>query len=159
MSTFQKLLLLFIIIPVIEIYLLISVGGIIGIFPTIFLIILTAIIGSYLLRAQGLATLQKVQNCMMQGQAIAETLVEGILLIISGALLLTPGFFTDFIGFMFLLPNTRSYMAILLSKYIKLQPNAANDNSFNVYSEFKSKDKNNKTSIIEGEFKHEDNDN
>ncbi len=109
---FQRLLLLFIIVPILEIYLLITVGGFIGTLPTILIIISTAIFGSYLLRAQGIATIQKAQGNLLQGQLPAFELLEGILILIGGILLLTPGFFTDTIGFIFLIPILRKYIIL-----------------------------------------------
>ncbi len=109
---FQRLLLLFIIIPILEIYLLITVGGFIGALPTILIIISTAIIGSYLLRAQGIATIQKAQGNLLQGQLPAFELLEGILILTGGVLLLTPGFFTDTIGLIFLIPILRKYIIL-----------------------------------------------
>jgi UPF0716 protein FxsA len=109
---FQRLLLIFIIVPILEIYLLITVGGFIGALPTILIIISTAIIGSYLLRAQGIATIQKAQGNLLQGQLPAFELLEGILILIGGVLLLTPGFFTDTIGLIFLIPILRKYIIL-----------------------------------------------
>ena len=120
MSSFQSLLLLFIVVPILEIYLLITVGSIIGVLPTVLLVILTAILGTYLLRIQGLATLQKVQNTLHQGQLPTEALFEGILLLLGGALLLTPGFFTDTIGFMCLIPGVRQYVVRYLRQRIQV---------------------------------------
>ncbi len=99
--------LIFLAIPIAEIYLLIQVGTIIGALPTILLIILTAIIGVRLLRQQGLSTLMKAQQKMQSGALPADEMIEGIALIIAGAFLLTPGFFTDFAGFLLLIPATR----------------------------------------------------
>lgn len=100
-------LLLFIIVPIIEMYLLIQVGGIIGALPTIALVFLTAMLGLYLLRQQGLNTLLKAQQKMQQGAVPAAEMLEGLLLAVGGVLLLTPGFFTDVLGFFCLLPMSR----------------------------------------------------
>jgi UPF0716 protein FxsA len=101
------LLFLFIVVPVIEIYLLIKVGSAIGALPTILLVVVTAIVGTMLLKQQGLATLNRYQQNLMQGKIPAQELVEGLALVFGGALLLTPGFFTDIIGFLCLIPLTR----------------------------------------------------
>ncbi|MCG5501514.1 FxsA family protein [Ectothiorhodospira lacustris] len=111
MPVFPILLLLFFTIPLIEIFVLIKVGGIIGVWATVGLVILTAVIGAYLLKQQGIATLTRVQRTMDQGQLPARELVEGFFLVIGGALLLTPGFFTDAIGFACLIPLTRQLLA------------------------------------------------
>ncbi|SEQ14559.1 UPF0716 protein FxsA [Ectothiorhodospira magna] len=114
MPVFPIFLLLFFTIPLIEIFVLIKVGGIIGIWATVGLVILTAVIGAFLLKQQGIATLTRIQRSMDQGQLPAQALVEGLFLVIGGALLLTPGFFTDAIGFACLLPLTRQTLAILM---------------------------------------------
>jgi UPF0716 protein FxsA len=108
MHPFQLLFLLFLIIPLVEIYLLIQVGGIIGPWPTIFLVVFTAVLGAWLLRIQGFTTLMRVRSTLAQGGIPAMEMVEGAVLLVSGALLLTPGFFTDTIGFLCLIPVLRS---------------------------------------------------
>lgn len=107
MHPFQLLFVLFLVVPLIEIYLLIQVGGIIGPWPTIFLVVFTAVLGAWLLRIQGFATLERVRSTMAQGGIPAMEMVEGAVLLVSGALLLTPGFFTDTIGFLCLIPTLR----------------------------------------------------
>lgn len=107
MSAFQWLLLLFLVVPLVEIYLLIEVGGIIGVLPTIGLVVMTAVLGAFLMRAQGFATLAKVQENLQRGEIPAVPLFEGALILIAGALLLTPGFFTDAFGFLCLFPPLR----------------------------------------------------
>ncbi len=92
-------------------YLLIEVGGYIGTLPTIGLVMLTAVIGVALLRRQGLATLTRGIGRLQRGEVPAQEMAEGILLAISGALLLTPGFVTDAVGFAFLLPASRVLVA------------------------------------------------
>lgn len=109
---FRLLLLLFLIIPAIEIALFIQVGGVIGVLATLLLIVTTAVLGAALLRMQGLHTLARVQQVTRRGEVPAVELVEGLMLLISGALLLTPGFFTDTIGFAVLLPAVRRSIAI-----------------------------------------------
>lgn len=108
---FRILLLLFISIPMVEIYLLIQVGEQIGALPTVALVVFTAVLGVWLLRWQGLATLAQVQQAMAQGQLPAIPLIEGLFLLVAGALLLTPGFFTDSIGFALLIPPLRQALA------------------------------------------------
>jgi UPF0716 protein FxsA len=102
------LLLLFIAVPIIEIAVLIQVGGWLGLWPTLGLVILTAIVGSLELRAQGLATVNKLRRELDQGQIPTQTLFDGVCLLFAGALLLTPGFVTDVLGMlMFLAPFRR----------------------------------------------------
>lgn len=97
--------------PIIEIAVLIQVGGILGLLPTLLIIVLTAILGTFMLRQQGLATLDRARNRLASGQLPAEQLMEGVLLLIGGVLLLTPGFVTDAFGFFCLIPPTRQWLA------------------------------------------------
>ncbi len=108
---FRLLFLLFITVPIIEMAVLIWVGGYIGILPTIALVVLTAVLGVALLRLQGLLTLRRIQEKLLIGDIPNAELIEGGLLLIGGALLLTPGFVTDALGFLFLLPPSRRWFA------------------------------------------------
>ncbi len=117
---FKLLFLLFLIVPIIEIAILIKIGEIVGVGYTIFLVIGTAVLGAALLRNQGLSTLAKVQMNMDEGILPATELVEGLILLVAGALLLTPGFFTDVFGFIALIPGIRKNIAKhLLSNFIQ----------------------------------------
>ena len=107
MYAFRFLFLLFLIIPMVEIYLLIKVGSVIGALPTVGLVVFTAVLGAWLIRLQGFSTLQRVRSTMDQGGIPAVEMLEGAVLMIAGALLLTPGFFTDTIGFLCLIPPLR----------------------------------------------------
>ena len=113
---FQILLLVFLTIPLIEIYLLLQIGGLIGIPLTIVVVVLTAVIGAWLLRVQGFATWTKVQKSLEKGEVPAIEMIEGLILLVGGALLLTPGFFTDIIGFLCLIPASRRALALHLLK-------------------------------------------
>ncbi len=106
----RYLLLLFIAVPVVEMWLLIEVGSVIGAFPTIGLVLLTAMIGLALLRREGLSTLMRGNSKLERGELPAQEMIEGLVLAVSGALLLTPGFFTDFVGFLGLIPFTRQWL-------------------------------------------------
>jgi UPF0716 protein FxsA len=119
--TFPLFAVLFFVIPLIEIYLLIQVGGVIGVLPTILLVVLTAVIGAFLLRQQGISTLARFQSSMARGEMPATALLEGVMLIIGGALLMTPGFFTDAIGFACLLPFSRKWLANAMLSKVKVQ--------------------------------------
>ena len=98
---------LFIVIPLIELYLIIKVGSYIGAFWTVIIVIMTAVIGVNLLRMQGFNTLRRAQQNMEQGAMPAMEMMEGIVLAVGGALLITPGFLTDTLGFICLIPATR----------------------------------------------------
>ena len=110
MSPFAILFLLFLTIPLVEVYLLIKVGGWIGALPTIGLVVFTAVLGAALLRIQGLETLQRFQMTLASGQIPAMEMLEGVVLAVSGALLLTPGFLTDTLGFLGLVPPVRRWL-------------------------------------------------
>ena len=110
MRILPSLFLLFLLVPVVEIYLLIQVGGLIGALPTVLAVVLTALIGSVLIRQQGVSTLQRARQGMAAGQLPAMEMLEGIALLVSGAFLLTPGFFTDAIGFLLLVPFLRRWL-------------------------------------------------
>lgn len=111
MSPFTVLFLALIAVPLIELYFLISVGKVIGAGLTVAVVILTAVIGAWLLRLQGLATLNRIQRTTAAGKLPAQELIEGLILLITGALLLTPGFVTDAIGFALLVPPFRAWCA------------------------------------------------
>ncbi|MDE1264128.1 FxsA family protein [Vibrio aestuarianus] len=116
---FPILLLLFIFVPIIEIGLFIQVGGILGLWPTIALVLLTAFVGASLVRSQGLQTLLSVQNRLQQGELPAQQIFEGVMLAMAGVLLLTPGFMTDALGMLVLLPAPRAVIAkYLMSKVV-----------------------------------------
>lgn len=104
------LIFLFIGMPILEIWLLIQVGGVIGSLNTIGLVVLTAIVGIALLRQQGLNTLMRANQRLAAQQLPAEEVLEGILIAVGGAFLLTPGFITDSFALACLLPGLRQYM-------------------------------------------------
>ncbi|NVK44149.1 MAG: membrane protein FxsA [Oceanospirillaceae bacterium] len=110
------LFLLFIVVPIIEITVLINVGQIIGTWYTVGLVLLSAFIGVNMLRYQGLSTLARAQQRANAGEVPAREMVEGIVLAVGGALLVTPGFVTDIIGFCCLIPQTRQLAADALIK-------------------------------------------
>lgn len=111
MSLFRIVFILFLSIPVVEIYFLIKVGEWVGAWPTVLLVISTAVIGVILLRRQGLATFQRAQMQLSRGEVPATAMLEGLMLFFAGALLLTPGFVTDSIGFAMLIPPVRRIIA------------------------------------------------
>lgn len=108
------LFLLFIVVPIAEMFVLIKVGSAIGALPTILLVCLTAFIGVVLLRQQGFSALARAQQRMQGGQLPAAELITGVCLAAGGAMLLTPGFITDTFGFMLLIPATRHALLALL---------------------------------------------
>lgn len=112
------LLLAFIGVPLIEIAVLIQVGGWIGLWPTLGLILVTAIVGSLELRSQGLATVAKLRQQLDQGELPAQTLFDGVCLLFAGALLLTPGFVTDILGMALFLPPFRRLLRVTVGRAI-----------------------------------------
>ena len=107
---FIYLLILFIAIPVLEIIIFIEIGSFVGTFNTILLTFLTAIVGVYLVRQQGLSTIQKIMVQLQSGEKPVVTMFEGLVILVAGVLLLTPGFFTDFFGFLLLVPKFRYWI-------------------------------------------------
>lgn len=105
------LVLLLIVVPVVEIALFIRVGGMIGLWPTIAVVIATAVAGGVMLRRQGLRTLAALQTQLVRGADPSPLLLEGALILLGGALLLTPGFFTDAAGLALLVPPVRAAVA------------------------------------------------
>ncbi|UTA48901.1 FxsA family protein [Simiduia sp. 21SJ11W-1] len=112
----MPLLLIFIALPMVELWLMIKMGGVIGALPTVLLVIATAVVGLALLRVQGLSALLRAQARMQAGELPAQELVQGVFLALGGLLLLVPGFFTDAIGFLCLTPGVRQ---ILVSGILK----------------------------------------
>ena len=111
-------LLLFMLIPIVEMWILIEVGGWIGALPTIGLVVLTATIGLSLLKQQGLSTLMRARRKMDEGAIPASELVSGVMIAVGGALLLTPGFVTDALGFALHIPQTRQWLLFkLIDRY------------------------------------------
>ena len=102
------LLAAFIAVPLIEIALFIQVGGAIGLWPTLAIVLITAVLGSWLVRTQGVQELGKLQASFNELRDPTEPLANGAMILFSGALLLTPGFFTDFVGFALLIPPVRA---------------------------------------------------
>jgi len=147
MNPIGLLFLLFLLIPLVEIYFLIKVGSIIGAIPTVALVVFTALLGAMLLRFQGMATLQRTRSAMAQGQLPAMEMFEGVLLVFSGALLLTPGFVTDTIGFLFLVPAFRK---IVIRWF--LSKSTISSQTFRDPSDKSSPDPH----TIEGEYRRED---
>ena len=112
-----------IVISFLELYVLIAVGSVLGAFPTILLIIASAALGSFLLKQQGFATWQRLQATIARNETPAYELMEGFLILLGGALLLTPGFLTDAVGLMCLLPSMRQkIIAIVMQHYFSVSP-------------------------------------
>ena len=135
---FILLLIIFVLIPVIEISLFIEIGSFVGSFNTILLIFTTALIGVYFVRQQGISTYYTLYNQLQNQEAPIQTMFEGLVILISGILLITPGFFTDTLGFLGLIPLTRVI-------FIKIVANS-------VLSRYGMKNQNPNDVSIEGDF-------
>lgn len=132
-------LLLFILMPILELWVLIKVGTLIGVTNTVLLVLATAVVGVLLLRQQGFATLFRARQRIDSGELPAQEILEGMILAASGALLLTPGFVTDVMGFSGLLPPLRRYFVrwlIARTQIVQTPP----------------RNKADKGNVIEGEF-------
>ncbi|RMF81186.1 MAG: FxsA family protein [Nitrospirae bacterium] len=103
----SRLFLLFLTLPLVELYLLIRVGRVIGAGWTVALVVLTAVVGAALAKAEGLRTLAAIQSALVAGRMPTEELVEGAMILVAGVVLLTPGFLTDAAGLLILFPPTR----------------------------------------------------
>jgi UPF0716 protein FxsA len=112
---------LFVVIPLVELYLIIKVGSLIGALWTVILVLLTAVIGVQLLRFQGFSTLNRARRSMEMGQLPAMEMMEGMALAVGGALLITPGFLTDTLGFLCLVPATRRAMIRWIMRHGNVQ--------------------------------------
>ena len=104
------MLIIFIAIPIIEIALFIQIGGAIGLYPTLAIVLVTALIGTTLLKSQGLSALGTLQSSIQLGQNPMKQIIHGAMILISGVFLLTPGFFTDAFGILLLVPQFRSFL-------------------------------------------------
>tara|TARA_R110002167_G_scaffold153288_1_gene347436 strand:+ start:2484 stop:3107 length:624 start_codon:yes stop_codon:yes gene_type:complete len=150
-----KLFLLFAILPIIEITILINVGEQIGGWYTVAIVIVTAFAGAQLVKQQGISTLMQAQQKMQAGTMPSQEMAEGLLLVIAGVLLVTPGFITDGIGFLLSLPMTRPLIAKGLVKHLSIKMvNPSFDGGFAQHQQPHST--NQSDDIIEGEFEHKD---
>ena len=151
---FRILFLLFLVVPLVEIFFLIQVGQVIGAGWTIFLVVATAVIGAFLLRLQGFQTLQRAQTSMARGEIPAMEMLEGLCLLVSGALLLTPGFVTDTLGFLLLVPPVRQ---IMIGQMLKnSQMIFSRRSSAHFQQRYSDSGKRRDESVIEGEVVDDD---
>ena len=114
-----RLVLLFIVVPAVELALLIELGDRLGTLPTLTLIAVTGVVGAFLARRQGLAVVARVQEQIRLGQVPAGSMAHGVMILLAAALLMTPGILTDALGFLLLVPHFRSFLKELLHKRIR----------------------------------------
>jgi UPF0716 protein FxsA len=153
----RYLLLVFIVMPIVEMWLLITVGREIGAWPTIGLVLLTAAIGLSLLRHQGFATLFRARQKMDAGELPAIEMIEAIILAVCGALLVTPGFVTDVVGFAGLVPSLRrAVVSRMVSKVNVVGGSAETIHHHKTPGSRQSASKSSDTETLEGEYWRED---
>jgi UPF0716 protein FxsA len=143
MNIAQGLLVALLALPILELYLLIQIGGMIGFIPTLILLFGAAGLGTYLLQTQGWNTWMRLQQSLARGELPAAELVNGAVIVAGGALLLLPGFLSDIVGLLCLIPLTRRLIAAWLVKSRLGLKNVAPSSP-------------NEPKVIEGEYKRED---
>lgn len=136
-------------------YLLIEVAGYIDAWPTIALVMLTAVVGVALLKRQGLATLTRGMRRAQQGQMPATEMAEGILLAVAGALLITPGFVTDLVGFTLLFPPTRIAIAKMLMSRVAMNATVMGTYQTNA-TQAEPSNRPDSGTVVDGEFRRKD---
>ena len=112
------LIAVFILVPIVELYVIIQIGGSIGIVPTLLLLVADSIIGTLLLRSQGRAAWVRFNRALAENRVPAKEVLDGVLVIFGGALLLTPGFLTDIVGMILLIPPTRAIVRGFLKRFV-----------------------------------------
>ncbi len=112
---FVRLLLLFTAVPLVELFLLVKMGTVVGVGPTIALVIFTGVLGAWLARQQGLGVLHRLRVELAEGRLPADALIDGLLILVAGAVLLTPGLLTDALGFVLLVPPSRAVVRRILA--------------------------------------------
>ena len=149
MSGLPFALLLFILVPIIEIWLMIDIGSVIGAGWTVLAIISTAIIGASLVRYQGIGVYSRLNQTAARGEIPAMEMIEGLTLLISGVLLLTPGFITDALGFLLLIPPLRRWFALNMLKRFFIVPGTSGKPGQGPHDH----DKSIEITTIEGEYR------
>jgi UPF0716 protein FxsA len=113
------LLLLFLIVPIVELYVIIQVGSWLGVVPTLALLVLVSVLGAWLVKREGLGMWARVRSQLERGALPANELIDGFLILLAGALMLTPGFVTDIVGILLLIPATRSLARLVFARRFK----------------------------------------
>lgn len=116
---FARLLVLFTVVPLVELALLIKLGGAVGLWPTVFVVIATGALGAALAKSQGTRTVWTIRREMSEGKPPGESLVNGLLILVGGVVLLTPGLLTDVLGFCLLVPATRKWFRTRLLEKLR----------------------------------------
>lgn len=121
---FPLILVLFLVVPIVELYVIVQVAGGIGVLETLGLLIVVSIVGAWLVKAQGYGIIRRVQTKLAAGELPGAELVDGALILFAGALMLTPGFVTDGVGLLLLLPPTRAIVRVFLMKRFSVMADA-----------------------------------
>ena len=151
---FARLFIVFTAVSLLEIFVLVKVGSFLGAWATIALVIVTALIGSALVRSQGLQLVQQLQQRLAKGEMPGQQLIEGIMLIITGVLLVTPGFVTDLCGLLLLQPSIRGSIAKTILANVKFSPTTMPGGFSQSHTGFSKP--NIDSDAIEGEFERKD---
>ncbi len=146
------LFLLFLTVPLIEIALFIQIGGLIGLWPTLGIVVLTAVLGTWLVRTQGRMAIAQLRDSFSQLNDPTEPLAHGAMILIAGALLLTPGFFTDAVGFALLFPPFRSVAFRYVRARVKVQRFEMGGTTTRAYSTRPQPNRHQDPDIIDGDF-------
>ncbi|MBF9035950.1 FxsA family protein [Rhodobacterales bacterium HKCCE2091] len=146
------LFVIFVVVPLIEIALFITVGGAIGLWPTLAIVVLTAFAGTTLVRSQGAQALARLRDSFNDLTDPTEPLAHGAMILFSGALLLTPGFFTDAVGFLLLIPRVRQFALRELGKRVEVRSFATGRGQANGAG----RPQHPRADVIEGDFEVED---
>ncbi len=132
-----RFILLFTVVPLTELYILIQVGKYLGAFPTIAIVFITGIVGGLLARSQGLSIYRHIKTDLQNGIIPTERLLDGLFILIAGALLITPGLITDIVGFLVMIPGFRGWLKKRLKKRFEQKFEAG---QIHFYSGYHSKD-------------------
>jgi len=143
---------IFAVMTLLEIYVLMTVGDVIGNWQTVLLVIMTALIGSTLLRQQGWSTMAKAQQSIAEGKTPAFEMLEGVVILVSGVLLITPGFITDSLGLLGLMPWSRRYFINHILEKNAERVFSQRNSVFIHRTKNQEKTSDNKNETIEGEF-------
>jgi UPF0716 protein FxsA len=119
------LVLLFIVIPIAELYVIIQIGGAIGVLPTLALLVVDSLVGAALARSQSRAAWERFNRALAEGRVPGREVFDGAMIIVGGALLLTPGFITDVFGLLLLIPPTRSLLRRFLTRSVSKRAGTA----------------------------------
>ena len=130
MGFLGKLAILFVIVPLVELVLLIQLGNLVGLLPTVALVVTTGVTGAWLARLEGLRTVMQLREELAQGKLPGQSIMDGVSILLGAAFLLTPGILTDFVGFSLLLPTSRRALQRLVRKKIE---RGLTDGSLNVH--------------------------